>query len=307
MATTAEGDDKTATTGEATSTSLGPPQNHTTPHADVSSASSLTETDAPASCLDSPIESALMVLATTAPPQTTTGTSDVYIHNLATISAHANMPPDQLNQLFNDEKHGGASASASASSSPELTFQQLYAGNVARARSKIAAGAHIVEAGAFAAVAIWEPPAAMLATAAYDYGEMEGRPIFAAFVRHIAEVKERHLGAKVLRETGYWHLSLLARDPRREQRVKGVVRAVLEPYFARARGDGVPVWIEAGNRRARDVYAYLGARVVDMFWLNKAGVRKDGEGEGEGESESFPTWIMAYNLPGQAGRSDLSC
>lgn len=79
--------------------------------------------------------------------------------------------------------------------------------------------------------------------------------------------------ALALNETGdksdprlmYWKLSMTSRDPTVQPAVPGAVRAVIEPYVKRwINEDKMPaVWLEAGGPRARDVYQWLGFRVVD--------------------------------------------
>ena len=78
----------------------------------------------------------------------------------------------------------------------------------------------------------------------------------------------------------------MARDPKRQD--KGAVRAIIEPLVERARQERVPVWLEAGNERARDVYEWVGGfRVVGEVWSAKG--REEGEG--------VVTYLMVANWP----------
>ena len=118
----------------------------------------------------------------------------------------------------------------------------------------------------------------------------ERRPIFLDFLRKIAEAKKRTFP----REQRYWHLSLMARDPERKD--KGAVRAIIEPYVRQARREGMPMWLEAGNERAKDVYMWVGGfRQVGEIWsgvgeFDRKGNRKEG-------GEGVPTWLMVANWP----------
>ncbi len=186
---------------------------------------------------------------------------------------------DQLNVIFQQDKTGD---------STHVTADLLYPAAKARVEKKVKAGASVVEAANFAAVVCWEPPEA---TAQTTLSETElqdlavERPIFASFIRQMQEVRIRTLG----RDQAYWNMSLMARDPERKD--KGAVRAVIEPYVARARREGVPIWLCAGNERARDVYEYLGFRTVGITWSYPV---EKVEGDGQ---VGLPTWCMVCNWP----------
>ncbi|KAF5014254.1 hypothetical protein F66182_14827, partial [Fusarium sp. NRRL 66182] len=93
-------------------------------------------------------------------------------------------------------------------------------------------GGELVEADNFAAAAIWFPPGADLPASANDderlveYRAMAGK------------AKKEYLG-----DRKYWYLNMIARHPERKD--PGVIRALFEPYIARAKEDGVPIWLEA--------------------------------------------------------------
>lgn len=210
-------------------------------------------------------------------PPITAGTSAEYMRRLEEISSRA-FAAEPLTIAFASERLGIT----------EVTPADIACAHATRLATKVAAGAEIVEAGNWAAAACWEPPgvcAASLTTSA-DSAALKSRPVFADFHNQITAAKRKHLG-----ETSYyWHLSMMARDPSRTTR--GAVRAVLEPYLARARRDRVPIWIEAGSARARDVYAYFGFRIVEEIW---SGVGKIGaSGHRQEGGPGVPTWLMIY-------------
>ena len=57
----------------------------------------------------------------------------------------------------------------------------------------------------------------------------------------------------------------------------------------RAKEEQVPIWLIAGNARARDVYAYFGFRTVRVI-LSYPRERKEGD-------EAVSTWCMVCNWP----------
>ncbi|ETI28937.1 hypothetical protein G647_01389 [Cladophialophora carrionii CBS 160.54] len=213
--------------------------------------------------------------------------SPEYAHRLAEITSRATLT-DPLNVVFQQETAGA---------STPVTSQLLYIGAKRRVDAKLAAGAVVVEAGNFAAVACWEPPAA-IATAAQLTQEQEQeqdrqRPIFARFLRQVQDAETACFGSD---PQPRWKLSLMARDPLR--RDKGAVRAVIEPFVTRAKAERVPLWLVAGNERARDVYAYFGFRVVDVVWSYPGGTDEGVSAAGrDGVDGGIPTWCMVCNWP----------
>ncbi len=63
----------------------------------------------------------------------------------------------------------------------------------------------------------------------------------------------------------------------------GAVRALVSPFLDRAREEGLPVWLEATNEHARDVYAHLGFSVVEEFRIGKGDVNSEGWLQEDGE------------------------
>jgi hypothetical protein len=58
---------------------------------------------------------------------------------------------------------------------------------------------------------------------------------------------------------------------------------VIEPFLQKAREQNVPVWLEATNRHARDVYAHFGFQVADEVRIGKGVINADGWAEQGGE------------------------
>ncbi|KIX07562.1 uncharacterized protein Z518_02215 [Rhinocladiella mackenziei CBS 650.93] len=208
-------------------------------------------------------------------PRVTTSQSSEYCHRLADIVSRASVA-DPLNIVFQQEKTGQSTA---------VTSDLLYTAAKDRVDTKVAGGALVVEAAEFAAVACWEPPSAIppLLTDSKLQAMALERPVFTEFVRDVQDARLACLGEGQL----YWSLSLMARDPERKD--KGAVRAVIEPYVKRAKAEGLPLWLVAGNPRARDVYAYFGFRVVHTI-ISYPRDRTEGD-------EGVPTWCMVCNWP----------
>ncbi|KAI1621533.1 hypothetical protein EDD37DRAFT_638370 [Exophiala viscosa] len=219
---------------------------------------------------------------TTTTPPITSSQSEEYQHRLADISARATVE-DALNVLFQQDKTGD---------SVPITADLLYNAVLARIQAKVGAGASVVEAGGFAAVVCWEPPEATAKQSWHSDEEIDEialkRPIFAQFLRDMQDCKVRILG-EPSKGQKYWNMSLMARDPLRKD--KGAVRAVIEPYVARAKKEGLPIWLVAANERARDVYQYFGFSVVGIVWSYPKG-RVEGDGQ-----KGVPTWCMVCNWP----------
>lgn len=219
------------------------------------------------------------------PPSTTTSTSEEYRHRLADIYSRASVG-DPLIVMFEQDKDASITRAG-------VTAALVRKACEARIERKVKLGSLIVEAGDFAAVACWEPPAATppLATESELEEIARQRPAFAQFTRDLQRARLEVLGP----EQRYWSLSLMARDPERMDR--GVVRAVIEPFVKRAKEeDRVPLWLTAANTRARDVYAYFGFRVVRFIESFPRGGRIQ-EGEGGAEGGGVPSWVMVCNWP----------
>lgn len=217
------------------------------------------------------------------PPSTTTSTSEEYRHRLADIYSRASVE-DPLIVMFEQDKDASITR-------VDVTAALVRKACEARIERKVKLGSLIVEAGDFAAVACWEPPAATppLATEPELEAIAAQRPAFAQFSRDLQRARVEVLGP----EQKYWSLSLMARDPEKGDR--GVVRAVIEPFVKRAKEeDRVPLWLTAANTRARDVYAYFGFRVVRCIESFPRGGRIQ---EQEGERGSVPSWVMVCNWP----------
>lgn len=210
------------------------------------------------------------------PPLMTESQSPEYCDRLAEVCSRANLP-DALNILFQQEKTGR---------STPVTPTLLYAAAKGRIDTKVAAGAVIVEAANFAAMACWEPPVSNQPPLTEEQFQAiaRERPVFAQFARDIQSAMLACFGDL---NQPHWKLSLMARDPNRKD--KGAVRMVIEPFVKRAKEEKMPLVLVAGNTRARDVYAYFGFRVEQVLWSYPQDSREGDEG--------VPTWFMVCNWP----------
>ncbi|KAL6250235.1 hypothetical protein RBB50_002536 [Rhinocladiella similis] len=230
-------------------------------------------------------------------PQMTTSQSEYYQEKVADIVSRATVT-DPMNVIFEQDKSGPSTT---------VTASLLYPAARARVAAKVKAGSFVAEAANFAAVVCWEPPEAVAPLLSEtELGEMaKARPVFARFLRDQQAFKVATLGA----DQPFWNMSLMARDPDRND--KGAVRAVIEPFVTRARQDGVPIWLCAANERARDVYAYFGFRVVGVVYStfeaeddegDKGDLQEKKEEEEEKKKKKkkekgVPTWCMCCNWP----------
>lgn len=72
----------------------------------------------------------------------------------------------------------------------------------------------------------------------------------------------------------------------------GVVRALFEPYIARAREEGVPLWLEAISEHSKQVYEHIGFRTVDTMRIGVGKATADGELKEGGEGVLIYAMIM---------------
>lgn len=63
----------------------------------------------------------------------------------------------------------------------------------------------------------------------------------------------------------------------------GAVRGVIEPFLHKAREENLPVWLEATNSHARDVYKYFGFKVVEEVRIGLGIVNEEGWAQEGGE------------------------
>jgi hypothetical protein len=63
-----------------------------------------------------------------------------------------------------------------------------------------------------------------------------------------------------------------------------MVRALFDPYIARARAEGTPLWLESISEHSRQVYEHLGFRTVAeaRIGVGKASARGELQDGGEG-------------------------
>lgn len=218
----------------------------------------------------SPTRTSRLHPKTTIPTTVHTSSAETPIARFATVNAAAGLS-DRFTMLTNEEKHGIPESS--------VTYDHLFESNYARIERKLADGAILVEAGDFAAVACWEPPACTAVMEASDgdllFPAFAERPMMHSFVQQSATWRRN-----AVRGRDYWHLSLMGRDPCRRD-VKGAVRSVLEAGIWWAEREGAPIWLEAGNQRARDIYAAFGFKELGVTWHRKEGAQ-------------VPIWMMIW-------------
>ena len=58
--------------------------------------------------------------------------------------------------------------------------------------------------------------------------------------------------------------------------VSGVVRALVEPYLQLAQEEGIPVFLEASNAHARDVYTHFGFQTVEEVVVGVGHIDEEG-------------------------------
>jgi GNAT superfamily N-acetyltransferase len=83
----------------------------------------------------------------------------------------------------------------------------------------------------------------------------------------------------------FYYLFFIA--AREDARGKGLSSALIRQLQERARGEGVPVWLEATTEHSAGVYARLGFERCGTVVLGKGKVGADGIGKAGGEGVSI--------------------
>lgn len=193
-------------------------------------------------------------------PKMTVGTSEEYNEKTASIVSHAMLPSAMWTLFFKDGTNG-----IGVDASEEQTLRVYHSIAKEFLAPGATLGAFIAEAGDFAACASWWPPGSH--TPPKDLNnELEGldRPpeetsLMAGFEREVDKIHHELVWSRYGQD--YWHLGLLARDPRKPV-VPGAVRAVLEPFINQAAAERKPIWLVTTSEHARDIYLHFGWQVV---------------------------------------------
>ncbi|EXJ80278.1 hypothetical protein A1O1_08420 [Capronia coronata CBS 617.96] len=164
-------------------------------------------------------------------------------------------------------------------SQPELRLQYW----LPHIRSRLEGGGILLQTHDWAAVALWLPPGVQKpqpSDTPIPEGAVEYREKF-------GQIKKKYLGDRL-----YWYLNLIGRAPGRTE--KGAIRNLVEPFLRKAKDQNLPVWLEATNEHARDVYIHLGFRVVEEVRIGVGVVNAEGWAEPGGEG--VLNWGMVAGL-----------
>ncbi|OAP62385.1 hypothetical protein AYL99_04588 [Fonsecaea erecta] len=139
----------------------------------------------------------------------------------------------------------------------------------------------------WAGVALWLPPGIekpVTNSAAASPGAVEYRTKFDA-------LKKKYLG-----DRAYWYLNLIARSPTRSE--KGAIRNLVDPFLKKAQEQNMPVWLEATNQHAREVYTHLGFKTVAHVRIGEGIVNAEGWAQQDGEG------VLVYGMLAGLQRED---
>jgi hypothetical protein len=202
-------------------------------------------------------------------PKMTVGTSEGYIEKMASVVSHA-MLPSVIWALF----FGSGTVGTNSDAWSDEERLQAYHSTVKQfLLPRAGTGAFIAEAGDFSACASWWPPGSHQQPKdlppqedlheSLEQQRQEGKgpsKLLAAFEREIQKVKTELIWSRYGQE--FWHLALLARDPRKKPALRGAVRAVLQPFIHQAAAEGKSIWLTTTSEHARDIYLHFGWQVV---------------------------------------------
>jgi hypothetical protein len=172
--------------------------------------------------------------------------------------------------------------------------------SVSNPPSRSAQNAILLESGDWAAVALWEPPS--YTGRPFSESKSNPGPLLSEWKGAVARIKAQYLGyaqnddeptgPAVRKPRPHYHLAFLARVPGRED-VKGAISAVTLPFLAKARDEGVPVWLEATDSHAMAVYEHYGFRVCEVLTVGVGRVGADGWPKEGGEGVKW--WGMLWD------------
>lgn len=91
----------------------------------------------------------------------------------------------------------------------------------------------------------------------------------------------------------HYHLDFLARNPDISPKVPGAISAVVRPYLARAKQEGLSVWLEATSLDVVPLYEYFGFRVMEEILVGKGKVDRSGRLQTGGEG--VKAWLMVVD------------
>lgn len=161
----------------------------------------------------------------------------------------------------------------------------------------------LTEAGGWAAVASWEPPS--YSGPAFSEAKSNPGPVLSEWKAATARMRAQNVGyadnesravdgteKRSVKLKPHYHLAFFARVPGRED-VKGAISAVMLPFLAKARDEGVPVWLEATDPHAVAVYEHYGFRICEKVTVGVGRVGADGWPK-EG-AEGVTAWGMLWD------------
>ncbi|KAF2121244.1 hypothetical protein BDV96DRAFT_640639 [Lophiotrema nucula] len=153
-------------------------------------------------------------------------------------------------------------------------------------RPRFETAAILVQSHDWAAVALWFPPGVEKPPMRDLSTLSEG---VAQYLTYFKGLREEKLGTRP-----HWHLNIIARDPKRDD--KGAITALFNPYLQAAKEENLPVWLEATNAHARQVYEYFGFKVVGEVLVGKGIANSNGYVEEGGDG--VLVWGMIAGLDG---------
>ena len=167
-------------------------------------------------------------------------------------------------------------------------FAQQIRDSVSNPPAESHHNAILTEAGPWAAVASWETPS--YNGLPFSEAKANPGPLLSEWRAAVARMRARYVGYADAAEAAvngaekttqprklrpHYHLNFLARIPGRED-VKGAISAVMLPFLAQAREQGVPVWLEATYPHAVGVYQHYGFRICEEVTIGVGRVGADG-------------------------------
>lgn len=145
-------------------------------------------------------------------------------------------------------------------------------------------GAEIIEADDYGLIAIWIRPG--LVTESPNFGP-EVEEFVNEFKTKMKSLKEEH----GLIDRNDWHLNFIGRDPNNKK--KGSIRKLLEPYLQKCRQEGTGASLAAISDHAFETYKHFGFKEVGRFTIGAGQVDNDGQANPNGAGLNI--YYMIYD------------
>jgi len=253
-------------------------------------------------------------------PKTTTTTSPdpAYLDRFISLLSRSYLTTPLTTAFITEIDQTPADGDISEVMTPDRLTRHFTLGVTAAARSNVV----LIEADHFTAAALWEPPD--FCGIPPSQARANPGPILQEWRSTARKLKAKYLSlpdqgpgsydqpAAPSQSSGapsedpypadfnkdvdfetrpFYHLAMLAKDPNRD--AAAAAKACMEPFLARAKGEGLPVYLETASEASKQDYRDLGFRVCEEVVIGQGRVNAQGWPQQDGEG--VKTWAMIWD------------